>query len=76
MDDDVADALERRCRERDRSLEQEVNDLVRAGLVHVERERPKAAGFRVEPLEIGKPRVDNFDDTSAIMAIAEGENYR
>jgi hypothetical protein len=32
--------------------------------------------FRVEPLDIGEPLVDNFDDISAVLAIAEGENYR
>jgi len=76
LDDDVAAALERRRRELNHSLKQEVNDLIRAGLVHVEQERPKAARFRVEPLDIGKPLVDNFDDISAVLAIAEGENYR
>jgi hypothetical protein len=76
LDDDVAAALERRRRELNHSLKQEVNDLIRAGLVQVEQERPKAARFRAEPLDIGKPLVDNFDDISAVLAIAEGENYR
>jgi hypothetical protein len=76
LDDDVAVALDRRRRELNHSLKQEVNDLIRAGLVHVEQERPEAPRFRVEPLDIGKPLVDNFDDISAVLAIAEGENYR
>jgi hypothetical protein len=76
LDDDVAVALDRRRRELNHSLKQEVNDLIRAGLVHVERERPEAPPFRVEPLDIGKPLVDNFDDISAVLAIAEGESYR
>jgi hypothetical protein len=76
LDDDVAAALERRRRELNHSLKQEVNDLIRAGLVHVEQERPTADRFHVEPLDIGKPLVDNFDDISAVLAIAEGENYR
>jgi hypothetical protein len=76
LDDDVAAALDRRRREFNHSLRQEVNDLIRAGLVHVEQERPSVSTFRVEPLDIGKPLVDNFDDVSAVLAIAEGESYR
>jgi hypothetical protein len=76
LEDDVAAALERRRRELNHSLKQEVNDLIRAGLVHVEQERPAGSRFRVEPLDIGEPLVDNFDDISAVLAIAEGENYR
>jgi hypothetical protein len=53
-----------------------VRIIIRAGLVHVEEELPKAPRFRVELLDIGKPLVDNFDDISAVLAIAEGENYR
>ncbi|MCW3028906.1 MAG: hypothetical protein JWN81_2117 [Solirubrobacterales bacterium] len=76
IDDDVAAAIERRRRELNHSLKQEVNELLRAGLVHVEQERPNARRFRVEPLDVGKPLVDNFDDISAVLAIAEGENHR
>ena len=76
LDDDVAAAVERRRRALNHSLKQEVNDLIRAGLVHLEQERAKAPRFRVEPLDIGRPLVDNFDDISAVLAIAEGENYR
>jgi plasmid stability protein len=76
IDDDVAAAIERRRREHRHSLKQEVNELLRAGLAHVEQERPKARPFRVEPLDVGKPLVENFDDISAVLAIAEGENHR
>jgi plasmid stability protein len=76
IDDDVAAAIECRRRALNHSLKQEVNELLRAGLVHVEQERPNARPFRVAPLDIGKPLVDNFDDISAVLAIAEGENHR
>src|SRR6185437_14977591 len=51
LDDDVAAALERRRHELQHSLKQEVNDLIRAGLTHVEQEQPKtprceSAGLR------------------------------
>jgi hypothetical protein len=76
IDDDVAAAIERRRHGLNHSLKQEVNELLRAGLIHVEEERPKARPFHVEPLDIGKPLVDNFDDISAVLAIAEGEGHR
>jgi hypothetical protein len=77
LDDDVAAALERRRRELKHSLKQEVNDLIRAGLVHVEEQKhPDRPPFRVKPLDIGEPLVDNFDDISRVLATAEGENYR
>ena len=76
LDDDVAAAIERRRRELQHSLKQEVNDLIRAGLTHVEQEQGETPRFRVEPLNIGECLIDNFDDISAVLAIAEGEDYR
>lgn len=76
LDDDVMAALERRRRKLNHTLKQEVNDLLRAGLTHVEEKRPQTPRFRVEPLNIGKPLVDNFDDIAAVLAMAEGESYR
>lgn len=76
LEDDVAAAIEQRRSKLGHSLKQEVNDLLRAGLVHVEEDRPAPARFHVEPLDIGRPLVDNFDDISKVLAIAEGEAYR
>ncbi len=42
----------------------------------MEQEQPKAARFQVEPLDAGELLLDNVDDISAILAIAEGEDYR
>jgi hypothetical protein len=71
LDDDVAVALERRRRALNHTLKQEVNDLLRAGLVHVDQERPERPRFRVEPLDIGELLID-IDDISAALDIAEG----
>lgn len=76
LDDDVAAAIEHRRRELKHTLKEKVNDLIRAGLAHIDEERPPAPPFRVKPLNIGKPLVDNFDDVSAVLAMAEGERYR
>lgn len=76
LEDDVAVAVERRRREFNHSLKQEVNELIRAGLAHMEEQHAERPRFRVEPLDIGKPLVDNFDNIAAVLAVAEGEDYR
>lgn len=68
LEPDVAIELERRRRERGTSLKQEVNDLIRAGLIKEEeagdlRENP----ITVRPLNVGKPLIDNFDDIQGIL---------
>jgi len=72
LDDDVAAAVERRRRELNHTLKQEVNDLIRLGLAHEEEatgtERPV---FRVQPLDVGELLID-IDDVGAALDIAEG----
>lgn len=78
LDDDVAAAIERRRRELDHTLKQEVNELLRAGLAQTEREASEAAKvppFRVEPFETGGLLID-IDDVSQALEIAEGPWYR
>ena len=71
LDDDVAIAIERRRREHNHSLKDEVNELIRAGLLHVDREPPPTAPFRVEPLPVGELLID-VNDVTAALEIAEG----
>jgi hypothetical protein len=71
LDDDVAAAIEHRRRDRNHSLKQEVNELIRVGLLHVDKQPAKASRFRVEPLEAGGLLID-IDDVSAALDIAEG----
>jgi hypothetical protein len=71
LDDDVAAAIERRRREHDHSLKQEVNELIRLGLRHVDEPKQPADRFRVEPLDAGGLLID-VDDVSAALDIAEG----
>ena len=47
LDDDVAAAIELRRQKLHHSLKQEVNDLIRAGLTHVEQELQETHRFRV-----------------------------
>jgi hypothetical protein len=44
--------------------------------MHVDEPTPAGTGFRVEPLNIGECLVNDFDDVSALLAMAEGEDYR
>lgn len=75
LDDDVATAVERRRQELHHSFKQEVNELIRAGLVHLEREAPARPRFRVQPLDAGELLVP-VDDVSAALDIAEGSHWK
>jgi hypothetical protein len=76
LDADVAAAIERRRRELDHTLKQEVNDLLRAGLRSAEEAPPAEAGLRVKPWDAGESPLGSLDDVSAVIAIAEGEDHR
>lgn len=71
LEPDVAAELSRRRRERGTSLKQEVNELIRAGLVRDGLEQKQTADsekrFRVRLLNPGKPLIDNFDDIQGIL---------
>jgi hypothetical protein len=71
LDDDVASAIELRREKLHHSLKQEVNDLLRAGLTHVERAQPQTPRFHVEPLDAGELLVP-IDDVQAALDTAEG----
>jgi hypothetical protein len=73
LDDDVAAAIERRRRELNHTLKQEVNDLIRAGLAREEDRdaEPQRPLFRVQPLDVGELLID-IDDVSEALDIAEG----
>jgi antitoxin component HigA of HigAB toxin-antitoxin module len=71
LDDDVAAAIERRRQKFHHSLKQEVNDLIRAGLTHVEQEQPEAPRFHIKPLPVGELLIP-IDDVSAALDAAEG----
>jgi hypothetical protein len=73
LDDDVAAAIERRRRELNHTLKQEVNDLIRAGLAREEDRDAEAQRplFRVQPLDVGELLID-IDDVSEALDIAEG----
>jgi hypothetical protein len=71
LDADVAAAIELRRGKLHHSLKQEVNDLLRAGLTHMDQEQPETPRFRVEPLPVGELLIP-IDDVQAALDIAEG----
>jgi len=73
LEDDVVAQLEERRRAHRRSFKDEVNRLIRLGLLHDEEAGRRAAPerFRVEPFAIGALLVD-VDDVTAALEIAEG----
>ncbi len=71
LDDDVAAAIEHRRQEHNRSLKQEVNELIRVGLMYADQPRQETPRFRVEPLDTGGLLID-IDDVSTALDIAEG----
>jgi hypothetical protein len=75
LDDDVAAAVEHRRRERNHSLKQEVNQLIRVGLLHVDEPRPESPPFRVEPFDCGGLLVD-IDDTGPVLDMIDAEEWR
>jgi hypothetical protein len=75
LDDDVAAAIEHRRRERNHSLKQEVNELIRVGLLHVDGPPPKAPEFRVEPLDAGGLLID-IDDMGPVLDMLDAEDWQ
>jgi hypothetical protein len=73
LEPDVAAQIERRRREYRRSLKEEINRLIRLGLLHDDEDarRPSAERFRVEPFDVGELLVD-VDDVTAALEVAEG----
>jgi hypothetical protein len=73
LDDDVSAAIEGLRRERDHTLKEEVNRLIRLGLLHDRGDEPPGSGerFRVKPFNTGKPLID-LDDVTHALEVAEG----
>ncbi|HLI32799.1 MAG TPA: hypothetical protein VKU89_08690 [Solirubrobacteraceae bacterium] len=76
IDEDLRVAIERRRRALGHTFKQEVNDLLRAGLLHLEGEHDEDRQVRIEPLAVGRPLLRSFDDIAAVIALSEGEGHR
>jgi hypothetical protein len=76
LEPDVAAQIDQRRREHRRSMKEEVNRLLRLGLLHDEEEarQPPRERFRVEPFDVGELLID-IDDVTAALEIAEGPGH-
>ncbi|MGH3697611.1 MAG: CopG family transcriptional regulator [Pseudonocardiaceae bacterium] len=76
LDDDIAAQLEQLRARGDRSFRQLVNDALRVGLAHLDRESAATRGPYTRAVSLGAPRLPDVDDVSEALAITEGESYR
>jgi hypothetical protein len=76
LDDDVAAQLEQLREVRREPFKSIVNDVLRAGLRHLDSTQAPTAGPFTRPVSLGRPRLADVDDVSEALAAAEGEDYR
>jgi hypothetical protein len=76
LDPDVAAEIQRRRRSGDRGLKEEINRLLRLGLLHDEESSGPAQEVRTRAFSVGKVLVAGIDDVAGALARAEGEGYR
>jgi hypothetical protein len=74
LDDDVAAAVEHRRREHQHTLKQEINELLRVGLEHVDEPRPEIE-FRVEPFDCGGLLID-ISNNGAVQEMLDREDWQ
>lgn len=76
LDDDVAAQLEQLRARADRPYKEIVNDVLRAGLAHLDRQESRPKGPFTREVSLGRPRLPDVDDVSEALAVGEGEAYR
>ena len=75
LDDDVAMALERMRRKTGARLKELVNDALRRGLDESGKKKPRRP-FRTPVLPAGRCLLPSLDNTTEVLRIAEGEDFR
>jgi hypothetical protein len=76
LDDDIAAQLEQLRARGDRSFRQLINDALRVGLAHLDRQTATPRGPFTRSVSLGAPRLPDVDDVSETLAITESESYR
>ncbi len=76
LDDDVTAQLERLRRERRLGLKELVNQALRQGLDDLERESEPTERYRTPGVNVGRCLLPDLDDVAAVLAVAEGEDFR
>jgi hypothetical protein len=75
IDDDVAVQLERLRRERDASLKDVVNEVLRRGLCHMQAPPKPRKPFRMKTFD-GQEQLVPLDNVAEAIALLEGEDYK
>jgi len=76
LDDDVAAALERLRKNRDKSLKDLVNEALRRGLDSM-RARPRRRGrFSTRAVALGRCRIGSIDSVADALSVAESESFK
>lgn len=77
LDDDVAAQLGQIRARRGQPFKQLVNDVLRAGLAHLDADPAvRTGGPYTRSVSLGRPRLPSVDDVSETLALAEGEHHR
>ncbi len=76
LEPDVAAEIERRRTSAGRGIKEEVNRLLRLGLLHDREEQPGADPVRTRTFSVGRALVGDLDDVAGALARAEGEDFR
>lgn len=71
IDDDIAREIERRRRASGRGMKEEVNRILRAGLLADERPAPRRRS-RTRTLDVGPSLVGPLDDVSEVLDRLDG----
>ncbi len=76
LDDEVLECLQQESRVLDASFRDTLNNVIREGLVAVEKRRHQPVKFKVKSFAIGlRPGLSN-DSISKLIEIGEGEDAR
>jgi hypothetical protein len=76
LDDDVAAQIERLRNQRRLVLNELVNQALRLGLDGLERQSEPAERYRTPGVNVGRCLLPDLDDVAAVLAVAEGKDYR
>jgi hypothetical protein len=73
LEEDLARKIERLRQVRALSFDEVLNEALREGLAKLE---SPALDAHTKPVSLGECLVENLDDVSRALAIAEGESFR
>lgn len=75
LDDDVVERVRRESRSRGVSFRDTLNDVLRLGLLHIEK-KPRRRTLKIKPTHMGYRPGLNYDDTESLLEYGEGERHR